>query len=105
MDRNRHNEITKELISLCSADNQGRVSELLTELSEGFESALTTSEGFESRISELTANNEKLRSVNADLFLKVGTIKTGASDPVPPQESDIPDITFESLFNEKGELI
>lgn len=43
-------------------------------------------------------DNEKLREANMALFLKVG-------DPSKkPEEEQSPDLKYEDLFNEKGEL-
>lgn len=94
-----------EILGLASSENQARASELLTELSEEYESVLTESENSATRVQELTANNEALRDVNSKLFLKVGhKIDTPpAGDPTPEPPKDTP--SFENLFNEKGELI
>lgn len=107
MTREDVTKLTQELFGLASAEHQARASEIITELSEGFDGVLTDSENAATRISELTANNETLRAVNAKLFLKVGHADTGANgDPKPPEE-DKPEntLTYEQLFNEKGELI
>ena len=106
MKRNEYKSLISELLTLSTPDNQGRVSEILTQLTEDYETVLTTSEGYENRVAELSANNETLRKVNADLFLKVGTQLPGSGDSdtgADETETEIP--TFESLFNDKGELI
>ena len=95
------------MLGLVNADHQARASEILASLSDDYESVLSESEGRETRVNELTANNETLRAVNAKLFLKVGEVQnTPPKDPTPPSEDpDKPKLTFESLFNDKGELI
>lgn len=107
MKRDEHKNLINEMLGLVSADHQARASEILTSLSEDYETVLTESEGNATRVSELTANNETLRAVNAKLFLKVGEVpNTPPNNPTPPTEDpDKPTITFESLFNDKGELI
>lgn len=107
MTRDEHRRLVNEMLGLVGADHQARASELLTTLSDDYESVLTESEGHATRVSELTANNETLRAVNAKLFLKVGEVpNTPPNDPTPPSdEPDTPKITFESLFNDKGELM
>lgn len=107
MKREDHKKLITEMLGLVNADHQARASELLTTLSDDYETVLTESEGHANRVTELTANNETLRAVNAKLFLKVGEVPNNPpNDPTPPTEDpDKPTITFESLFNDKGELI
>lgn len=108
MTRNELKQKTAELLGFAPADNQARASELLTEITDGFNSVLTESEGNANKVQELTANNEKLRSVNAMLFLKVGnTEKENHKQEHSTEKADKPDteLSFEKLFNEKGELI
>ena len=102
MTRDEHKKAVAKLLGMVSAEHQADASELLTTLSEDYEETLTTSETSATRVSELTAKNEKLRQVNTELFLKVGTPQKQKEDV--KEESNIPDITFDSLFNEKGEL-
>lgn len=107
MTRDEHRRLVQEMIGLVNADHQARASEILTSLSDDYDTVLTESEGHANRVTELTANNETLRSVNAKLFLKVGEVPNAPpKEQTPPSESsDIPNITFESLFNDKGDLI
>ena len=102
MTREELKTLVTELIGFSTPDHQARTSEILTSISEGFDGVLTDSEQAQTRVSELTASNETLRRVNADLFLKVGT----KADPEPPTP-DVPDepVSYDTLFNEKGELI
>lgn len=108
MTRDEHKAAIQKLIGMVHPDRQGEASELLTHLSEDYEETLTTSEANASRAQELTANNETLRRVNSELFLKVGNSKphfdtAKKETDTPPDEPDkVP--TFEELFNEKGEL-
>jgi hypothetical protein len=103
MTREELKQLVTELIGYSSAENQARTSEILTSISEGFDTVLNDSEQAQTRVSELTANNETLRRVNADLFLKVGAKAPVDADPTP----DVPDepVSYDTLFNEKGELI
>ena len=90
--------ITDELLQ--NHTDQAKVSTLLSTLIEDYtkeseekKTAITTSE-------TLIADNEKLRQANMTLFLKVGETKPPESKPAedtPPK--------FESLFDEKGNLI
>lgn len=109
MTREEHKKAVEKLLGMVSAEHHADASELLTTLSEDYETTLATSEQATSRVSELTARNEKLRAVNTDLFLKVGTTSKGNEDKGKEgdgkSDTDIPDLTFDKLFNEKGELI
>ena len=107
MTREELAKLIQELHGFSTPENQARTSEILTTISEGFENTLTASEQAQTRVSELTANNETLRDVNAKLFLKVGSKPSEPiADPEPPKQTE-PDapISFDTLFNEKGELI
>ena len=105
MTRDEHKQIVNKLMGMATPENQGAMSEILSELSEDYEKVLTDSESATARVSELTANNETLRSVNAKLFLKVGEVPKPEPQPSEPQGEPKPSITYESLFNDKGELI
>lgn len=108
MTRDEHKAIIQELLTLASNDNQARTSELLTQLSDDYDETLTNFETSESRITELIDNNEKLRDVNSKLFLKVGEIPKKTSQDESNHDNNNEEdekLEFESLFNEKGELI
>lgn len=109
MTRDEHKQIIQKMLGLVTPENQANASELLTQLSDDYEQTLTASETLTKNNETLTANNEKLRQVNADLFLKVGTTnkennnenKEGQND----NEQEEINLTFDGLFNEKGELL
>ena len=107
MTRDEHRKLVNEMLGMVGADHQARASELLTTLSDDYETVLSESEGYANRVNELTEKNETLRDVNTKLFLKTGEKpKDPPKDPTPPSdEPDTPKITFESLFNDKGELM
>ena len=94
------------LLSFATPDNQANASELLTELSDEFDDVMTQSETATNRVQELTENNERLRKVNTDLFLKVGTpAKDTDTPPDTGTDTKTDPVSFESLFNEKGDLM
>lgn len=106
MTRDEHRQRINALLDMVGADNQAEASEILTELSEDYDETLTTSETLTTENTALKEKNEKLRSVNADLFLKVGTPADPNKGKNPEShnknDDDIP--SFDTLFNEKGEL-
>lgn len=106
MERTEHKNIISQLLGMVAADHQATASELLTQLSEDYDQVMTASEQATENVATLTANNETLRQVNAKLFLKVGSID---NDPKPNPNTDPkpdePALTFDGLFNEKGELL
>lgn len=106
MTREELKQLAAELMGFASADHQARTSEILTTISEGFETTLSESEQAQTRVAELTANNETLRDVNAKLFLKVGNKPEPTPTPEPtPEIEPKPQLSFDKLFNEKGELL
>lgn len=108
MTRDEHKKIVNQLLGMATPENQATASELLTQLTDDYEQTLTSNETLTASNATLTANNEKLRSVNADLFLKVGTTQKQIHKDTTPGKDEQPDeteLTFDALFNEKGELI
>ena len=107
MTRDEMRQHITEIMGCATPEKQARVSELLTELSEGFETLLSEGEQHQNQITELTNNNETLRTVNAKLFLKVGATEreTHVNEPTPVEPPVENKITFDQLFNEKGELL
>jgi hypothetical protein len=83
-----------------SATDEGKLSTLLTQLSDDYNSTLGTVKETTDKNTELTQANESLRESNMKLFLKIG-------QEVKPEENKTPEDTkksFEKLFDEKGEL-
>lgn len=105
MTREEHKKAVEKLLGMVSAEHQADASELLTTLSEDYETTLATSETVASENANLKTNVEKLRKVNTDLFLKVGTPTPKGKEDEGKTDTEIPDLPFEKLFNEKGELI
>lgn len=108
MTRDEHKNIVNQLLGMATPEQQAAASELLTQLTDDYEQTLTNCETLTTNNATLTDNNEKLRKVNADLFLKVGTTNKETHKETDPGQGDGGNenqLTFEALFNEKGELI
>lgn len=108
MTRDEHKNIVNQLLGMATPEQQAAASELLTQLTDDYEQTLTSNETLTANNATLTANNEKLRSVNADLFLKVGVTNKQIHKTEDKSEDgnvDESQLTFDALFNEKGELI
>lgn len=104
MDTSEFKQLLNEALTLVSPEYQGRASEILTTLNDEYLTLVETATTAQGQAAELTERNEKLRQVNADLFLKVGTV-TPSPDTEPEPERRGAALTFDALFNEKGELI
>lgn len=105
MKREEHKEILNNLLKMATPEKQAEASSLLDQLRDDYEETLTNFETASTNISELTKNNETLRKVNAELFLKVGTTTTNSEAKKTTDDDDIKILPFDDLFNEKGELI
>ena len=99
-----HREMVNKVLGMIAAEHQADASELLTKLTEDYAEVSANNEGFQSEITGLKENNEKLRAVNAELFLKVGTPHKQEDKNNPNMKQDEKPIPFSDLFNEKGEL-
>lgn len=104
-----HTQIVQEIAQ--NLNDQAKVTELLNTLSNDY---IKVNEEI-SKMPQLAADNEKLRSVNMKLFLQNGsTGTTTASEDIQKKEAAGTDGVegagqenkkkFEDLFNEKGEL-
>lgn len=107
MTRDEHKNIVTQLLGMVTAENQANASQFLTQLSEDYEATLTATETLQGQHETLQKNFETLRNVNSELFLKVGATKVATH--IEPEKRDEPSeldgLTFEKLFNEKGELL
>lgn len=107
MKRDEHKGIITQLLGMVANDHQARASELLTNLSDDYEQVLTASEQASANVETLTKNNETLREVNAKLFLRVGETEKsiGKQEETIDKQEEAKPLSFDSLFNEKGDLI
>lgn len=108
MTREEHETLVQNIMN--SASNQAELSLLLTQLTEDYEKVLTESETATKSVTDLTADNENLRKVNMQLFLKVGHKDAGnqnnkeGSNGKEGNGEEGKTASFEELFDEKGEL-
>lgn len=108
MDRQQHTSIIQQLRGLVSEENQATATQLLTQLSDDYDETLTASETLTTANADLTARNERLREVNSELFMKVGTSKEnkgGNNQEQENKEGQENELTFDKLFDEKGDLL
>lgn len=101
MTREEFNNTASEI--LANISDSGKVSELLDTLRTGFNEEVTKGETAAANVTDLTAKNENLQAANMALFLKTGeTAATGESGE--SEEDDETNLSYDDLFNEKGEL-
>lgn len=92
------NAKTQEILS--NLTDQAKVSTVLSELIEDYNTVTAETETARTTAEKLTADNEKLRQANMNLFLKVG--ETKKEEETKQDEDNKP--TFEDLFDENGNL-
>ena len=101
--------MTREEFSARCADimdnleNRGDVSTMLDELRTAFYEVVEHGETVEAERDDLRARNDNLQQANMDLFLKVGKVATGEPEPEPEPEPE--KMSFDDLYDERGELI
>lgn len=81
-------------------DETGEIANLLSDLYTGFTGKANEVTTLTEANTKLTANNDALKEQNMKLFLKVGSEVKPITQPENQGKR-----TYESLFNEKGELI
>lgn len=87
-------------IGTCEDDAERRT--LLANLSTDVESVFDSNATLTEENNNYKDANEKLRSANMDLFLQIG--KKDEPDPDPNKDEEKEKLSFDNLFNEKGEL-
>jgi regulator of replication initiation timing len=86
---------------LQNLTDQAKVSTILAELTEDYNSVAVETTTAKTTAEKLTADNEKLRQANMNLFLKVGENKKPDDTNKKPEDTTP---KFEDLFDEKGNL-
>ncbi len=99
MTREEFQQKSTEILS--SLEDVGTVSSLLDELRTGFNDEVTRADAAEQSASELKEKNENLQKANMALYLKTGEVSATGEEAVTKKE---PELQFEDLFNDKGEL-
>jgi hypothetical protein len=96
MEPKEFKDLLEETYTTTNAN--GELSKLLTRIYDAFEEKNTEKLTHEKQYTEIAATNsqleemnEKLRGVNMDLFLKVGSVKK--ETVTTPPEENIPDLT------------
>lgn len=85
-------------IGTCEDETQRR--ELLTQLQEEVNGDYDRLTDLETTNSQLSSDNESLRSANMKLFLRIGDHKAPEDDPLGDDKKEKRE--FKNLFNEKG---
>lgn len=94
-------------LAMVAPENQATAAETLTTLSDEISKVYSERDTNAQTAADLTANNEKLREVNAKLFLRMGTPaenKDGNTPPESKQQEEEKKLSFDDLFNEDGGL-
>lgn len=99
MTKEEHTQAIQDIRKLVN-DDDGKITELLTNLSDDYGKILAENSDYKLKNEKLTNDNDKLRDTNMRLFLKVGTTEKEEEEPEEKEEK----LTFENLFDEKGDL-
>ena len=101
----------EEFSNLCgdilnNLDNRGEVSTMLDSLRTAYYEIVEHGETVEAERDDLRVRNDNLQQANMDLFLKVGKVATGEPDDDPePEPQEEEKMSFDDLYDERGELI
>lgn len=104
-------EQVNELITniIANLGDQGKVSDLLNDFRADYTGTLKDFTKQTEDIKTLTANNESLRTVNNKIMLQMGDLSKAPDVKTEKEEQEEkgqePELKFDDLFNEKGELI
>lgn len=90
-------EFQNRITAIGACENEAERRELLTQLQEAASTDYDRMAQLETDRTQLTADNEALRSANMKLFLRIGDHKPEDKDPEEKEKRE-----FKNLFNEKG---
>ena len=94
-------EFQARITAIGTCEDEAERRELLAKLSEDGSGIYDEHTAAETARAAAVADNEKLREANMKLFLRVGDHK---APETPAKKETTPDLKYENLFNEKGEL-
>ena len=94
-------ELNNRIQEIGQCEDASQRLELLTKLKEDLEPDYERLTDLEAQNSQLSSDNEDLRSANMKLFLRIGEQKAPAKEPF---EEETPKREFKNLFNEKGSI-
>lgn len=107
-----HKNIITEIAT--NLNDQAKVTTLLADLSKDYSEICTQLDTANTSVTELTKTNEELRSANMKLFTQIGSSEQpntildepNKDNPTSSGENtnENKELTYENLFNEKGEL-
>ena len=89
-----------KISEIGTCEDEATRRELLTQLQEEVNGDYDRLSELENTNSQLTSDNESLRSANMKLFLRVGDHKAPEKDPLIEDKNEKRE--FKNLFNEKG---
>lgn len=104
MDKNQFLEMIN---NIGTVEDETERRELLTQLKDNVSDIFDSNESLNNENAQFKEDNEKLRSANMKLFLRVGADKSEddiKKDQLGENEDEIKPRKFEDLFNEKGGL-
>lgn len=106
MEREEHKKKLEEVLN--NLQDQGKVTEILAELTQDYSELSANIETLNNTNKKLVDDAESLRNANMKLFLQIGNTpqkeeEKPTPDPVPEVEEP-KKLNFEDLFNEKGGL-
>ena len=105
MERSEHTNLIHQLNGFINPEHVADASEILTRLSEDYETVLTEQETLTNTNNELTERNNRLRDVNGELMLKVGVPKEQAKETKSQTQTNNENkLSYDDLFDEKGSL-
>lgn len=91
MELSEYNAKTQEILSSIGTDaDQGKISNLLAELTTGFSEEVAAKVTAQNNVEDLTAKNAKLKEDNMNLFLRVTVPQTECTESQRPETDPNP---------------
>lgn len=91
MELTDYNAKAKEILDSIGSDaDQGKISNLLAEMTTGFSEEMSAKVSAQNSVEELTKKNEKLKEDNMNLFLRVTVPEEQLNEPQRPEADKNP---------------
>lgn len=94
-------ELLQKLTEIGTTDDAAQRRQMITEVSDEVKGVYDSNETLTTANTKFEADNKKLQEYNMQLFLRVGGQQ---KQKEPEEQTQTEELTYEKLFDEKGEI-
>lgn len=94
-------ELLQKLTEIGTTDDAAQRRQMITEVTDEVKGVYDSNETLTTANTKFEADNKKLQEYNMQLFLRVGGQQ---KQKEPEEQTQTEELTYEKLFDEKGEI-